>query len=177
MDAAIPLVYIMTISTDPRLFVGTYHKYNSGNLGGGKWLTLTDYDNQADFLTACRELHNDETDPELMFPDYEGFPKALYSESDCSEVWEYIEFCQSSDLEQDVIDAGITLDIPLDKIEEAYYGQYDNAERFAEQLAEDIGAIKEECAWPYTCIDWEQAARELMQDFNEEDGYYFSNNY
>lgn len=166
----------MTISIEPCLFVGTYYKYNSGNLAG-KWLDLTDYRNKEEFLTACRELHKDETDPELMFTDYEGFPKALYSESDCSEVWEYIEFCQLSYLEPEVIAAGMELDIPLFKIEEAYCGQYDSDEDFAQEWAEDTGAIDKGPVWPYNHIDWESAARELMQEFNSENSYYFSNNY
>lgn len=38
-------------------------------------------------------------------------------------------------------------------------------ETFAQEMAEDIGAIPEGLSWPCTCIDWEQAARELMQDY------------
>lgn len=40
---------------------------------------------------------------------------------------------------------------------------------YAEQLAEDIGAIPEGAAWPVYCIDWEQAARELSVDYMEVD--------
>lgn len=38
-------------------------------------------------------------------------------------------------------------------------------ETYAQELAEDIGAIKREMQWPYTCIDWAQAARELQHDY------------
>ena len=38
-------------------------------------------------------------------------------------------------------------------------------EDYARQLAEDIGAIPDDLAWPCTCIDWEQAAKELEQDY------------
>lgn len=39
-------------------------------------------------------------------------------------------------------------------------------EDYAEQLAEDIGAINPKAAsWPLNCIDWEQAARELQMDY------------
>tara|TARA_Y100000114_G_C11633300_1_gene265510 strand:+ start:76 stop:612 length:537 start_codon:yes stop_codon:yes gene_type:complete len=64
----------------PALYVGTYEKYNNGSIKGA-WLQLEDYTNQEDFLDACRELHKDENDPEFMFQDFEGFPKALYSKS------------------------------------------------------------------------------------------------
>jgi hypothetical protein len=36
---------------------------------------------------------------------------------------------------------------------------------FAQELAEDIGAINKDATWPNTCIDWDQAARELQQDY------------
>ena len=38
---------------------------------------------------------------------------------------------------------------------------------YCEQFAEDIGAIDRKAAWPLTHIDWESAARELMQDYTE----------
>ena len=41
----------------------------------------------------------------------------------------------------------------------------------AQELAEDIGAIKFDVSsqWPYTCIDWDKAARELKMDYTEVD--------
>lgn len=36
---------------------------------------------------------------------------------------------------------------------------------YAQELADDIGAIPENVAWPCTCIDWDQAARELQMDY------------
>ena len=44
-------------------------------------------------------------------------------------------------------------------IRDSYFTEY------AQQLAEDIGAIKSDASWPATCIDWEQAARELKMDY------------
>lgn len=40
---------------------------------------------------------------------------------------------------------------------------------YAEQLAGDIGAIDANATWPLTCIDWEQAARELRMDYGAVD--------
>lgn len=39
-------------------------------------------------------------------------------------------------------------------------------EEYARDLADDIGAIDSNARWPLTCIDWEQAARELQQDYS-----------
>ena len=36
---------------------------------------------------------------------------------------------------------------------------------YAQELADDIGAIFDDAIWPATCIDWDQAARELQMDY------------
>jgi hypothetical protein len=38
-------------------------------------------------------------------------------------------------------------------------------EDYAQELAEDCGMLKDATSWPLTCIDWEQAARELKYDY------------
>ena len=44
-------------------------------------------------------------------------------------------------------------------IADSYFTEY------ARQLAEDIGAISDDAQWPATCIDWEEAAEQLKQDY------------
>lgn len=63
----------------------------------------------------------------------------------------------------------------FDKWEEAYQGEFDDDEAFAYDLAEQLGAIDKKASWPNTCIDWEQAAKEIMYDYFESDGFYFRN--
>lgn len=48
-------------------------------------------------------------------------------------------------------------------------------EDYARELADDIGAVKENDAWPNRCIDWEEAAAELQQDYTTVsfDGEYY----
>jgi antirestriction protein len=158
----------------PAIYVGTYHKYNCGSIYGA-WLYLDDYDTPEAFYDACKELHNNEDDPELMFQDYENFPRKYYSEcGGITELYEYINFLKETHLNQDIVDAGIDLDIPLDKIEDAYQGTYDNDEQFAEQYADDCGLVPESLSWPMYYIDWQLAARDLMQGFNSENNHYFS---
>jgi hypothetical protein len=48
-------------------------------------------------------------------------------------------------------------------IRDSYFVEY------AEQLAEDIGAINREAAWPARHIDWEAAAGELRMDYADVD--------
>ncbi len=38
-------------------------------------------------------------------------------------------------------------------------------EDYAQETAEDCGMIQDNASWPYTCIDWEKAARELQMDY------------
>lgn len=74
----------------PKLYVGTYGKYNNGSIAG-KWLDLTDYSSNEEFYKACAELHSDEKDPEYMFQDYEYLPKCFYSESGLdARLWDFV---------------------------------------------------------------------------------------
>jgi antirestriction protein len=36
---------------------------------------------------------------------------------------------------------------------------------YAQELADDLGLIPRDAGWPCTCIDWDQAARELRMDY------------
>jgi len=48
---------------------------------------------------------------------------------------------------------------PLTLISESYFRDY------AQELAEDIGAVNKNSTWPHYCIDWDRAARELQMDY------------
>lgn len=57
---------------------------------------------------------------------------------------------------------------------EAFAGEWDSPVEFAQQLAEDLGVeLPSTDAWPLYCIDWDYAAREIMFDYWESDGFYF----
>lgn len=60
-----------------------------------------------------------------------------------------------------------------ERFEEAYQGRFDDDKDFACDMAEQLGLIDSETAWPHSCIDWNHAARELMYDYSEEGGHYF----
>lgn len=38
-------------------------------------------------------------------------------------------------------------------------------ETYAQEFAEELDLIPANTAWPFTCIDWAQAARELQMDY------------
>mgnify|MGYP001571676538 CR=1 FL=1 len=52
---------------------------------------------------------------------------------------------------------------PITLIRETYFTEY------AQELAEDIGAIGHELQWPLAYIDWEAAASQLKMDYTEVD--------
>ena len=49
---------------------------------------------------------------------------------------------------------------PVTLIRDSYFQDY------AQELAEECGMIDANAKWPMTCIDWEQAARELRWDYS-----------
>lgn len=49
---------------------------------------------------------------------------------------------------------------PITLIAESYFQEY------AQDLAEECGMVDTSARWPMTCIDWEQAARELQMDYS-----------
>ena len=48
-------------------------------------------------------------------------------------------------------------------IRDSYFKDY------AMELADDIGAVPDNAQWPMTCINWDQAARELQYDYSAVD--------
>lgn len=48
---------------------------------------------------------------------------------------------------------------PITLVRDSYFTDY------AQRFAEDIGAVKNDAAWPHSCIDWERAANEFQQDY------------
>lgn len=170
-----------THTTEPRLYVGTYAKYNSGSLQGA-WMSLEGHDKES-FYAACAELHKDEADPEYMFQDFEGFPREFYGESGCAaELWDWLALDeQDRELLARYCDAigcdGLTIEAARD----AFYGTAESVADFAENLAQESGSIpKDFPSW--IAIDWEASWNcSLQYDFatsESENGeiYFFNRN-
>ena len=86
---------------NPRVYVGTYKKYNNGSIAGG-WVSLRDCKDYRQFLSKCRALHRGERDPEFMIQDTEDFPDGLdcmewLDEKDFNDV---MEACKEEDESQ-----------------------------------------------------------------------------
>ena len=156
------------------IYIGTYAKYNAGSIEG-KWLDPSEYDNLEDFLTACKELHKDETDPELMFQDYEGFPEGFYSESGIRpELWDY--WIGRDSAEREAISAFLQLYNveDLGSFEESYCGTYESGADWAAEYIESAYDLQTLGDLAYY-IDYGKFARDAVWNgdirFVGQDGY------
>jgi antirestriction protein len=112
---------------EPSIYVGTYAKYNNGSIAG-KWLVLSDFDSRDEFYEACKELHKDEADPEYMFQDYQGFPKAFYSESSVQEeLWDWLALDEDDQKLLEVYKDNVNQEGGIEEARDAFAGQYNRA--------------------------------------------------
>ena len=132
-----------------RVYVGTWEKYNQGNIGGA-WLDMDDYDSMEEFMEAATNLHRDEADPELMMQDWEDMPEWAVSVHGVDpKYFEYKEVVEPENA--DAFDAflsnyypgGISdnldlYDIYENQFREAYVGEFDSLKSYARQMADEI---------------------------------------
>lgn len=160
-----------------KVYVGTYAKYNEGNLGGA-WLELEAYADHEEFMEACKKLHEDEDDPEFMFQDTEDIPPSLcnrdYINPGC---WDVIEAREEHG--KDAVDAYIRIFDEWDEIKfrDTYRGDHNSWADFAAYVASETGIFNNASEVLQTYFDYEAFGRDmrLSGEFHEENGHYFSN--
>ena len=147
----------MTKSFTSKIYVGTYAKYASSSIYG-KWLDLEDYATKEEFLTACAELHKDETDPEYMFQDMEDIPEGMASEGHVSDdLFDWMNL-EANDRELlYVFRENIDRTGTLEQAHDVYHGAYDSAADYALEITGEIGDIPEHLRY---YIDYEAMARD-----------------
>lgn len=130
--------------SEAAVYVGTYGKYNQGSIEG-KWLKLDDYASYDDFLKAALELHKDEEDPELMFQDFEGFPKRYYGESSIdADLWDWLALDEDDrELLEIYIDEVNDEKATIEQARDAFQGKYDSEEDWAANFIDDAGLSEE----------------------------------
>lgn len=125
-----------------RIYVGTYAKYNNGSIAGA-WLDLDNYPDKDSFLTACKELHKDESDPELMFQDFEGFPKSYYAESSVPDsLWDWLALDDDDKELLEVYQDAIEEDAGIDRARDAAMGRFNSESDWAADWLEQTGALE-----------------------------------
>jgi antirestriction protein len=159
-------------NAEAAIYVGTYGKYTAGSIAG-KWLKLDDYADGHAFIEACHELHSDESDPELMFQDFENIPKKFVCESgiDLVSVYEWLNLTEQ---EKEIValywnEISDTRD--ADVILDSYHGSYDSEIDHAWECFENmIGALNEKSdEITQQLIDYfdiEKYQRNIRYDFN-----------
>ena len=155
-------------------------------------------DEMDDFVCGLNEALDDDDEDEICV-DYDKYKIVGISQNlEC--VKELLEMdCDDITLDQ-LSELGTLLDehgevglLYLDEIqsvtdawdaqkgfEEAYAGTWDSDEEFAENEAEQIGAVDRNAGWPNNYIDWEKAAEALMHDYftietSDGETHYFRN--
>ena len=90
---------------------------------------------------------------------------------------EYREMVKQYD--QETVDAFLGADFDIDdisRLEDAYYGQYDSEEEFAENFVNECYGLPEMPTW--IAIDWEKTWEDgLSWDYTFYNGYVFCNHY
>ena len=167
-------------SGHPAVFCCTYHKYNEGRPLAGMWLDLYTFSSYEDFIAACRWLHRDESDPELMYLDFENYPTEWYSESYMGEdTFERIlEYADLDSDEQEAFKAFLDVtsdsDVSFDDFRERYCGEWDSEEAFAEHLVDELDMFHNVPESVSRFFNYKAFARELfMSDYDFSDGYVF----
>jgi antirestriction protein len=155
-----------------RVYVGTYRKYAGGSIAGA-WVDIGSFDDYDAFVAFCAELHKDESDPEYMVQDYEGFPRELYHESGLPTEDEFDQIKEMEELSDeeygayaDYCDYEGGSGIPsIESFRENYYGDKTEKE-VAEELAEEMGYFDamEKAGLNAGYFDIEAYARDLFID-------------
>lgn len=149
------------MTTTPRIYVGTYAKYNNGSIAGA-WLDLEDYSDKSEFLEACAVLHSDEADPEFMFQDYEGFPESYYSE--CSVSEELFEWLTLDEGDKELLAAyrESVSDGTIEQARDNFAGKGKSLTDWVEEFLEETGGLDEVPENLRRYFDYESYARDMQ---------------
>lgn len=145
----------------PRIYVGTYAKYNNGSISGN-WLDLDAYNNRFDFMQACAVLHSDEHDPELMFQDWEGIPDKFIGESHLAEnTWpDWVDKDEDTRARYQMAWGHIDSDLTPEEIDNRYAGEFGSEDDWAYDFWHDTGMLKDIPEFAQCYINFESYARD-----------------
>lgn len=189
--------YSDSISDQPALFVSDYASYNEGHICGA-WFDLDNFSDQEEFLEKVDEFFKklDEVAPldfnypreEIMYQDYQGFPRSLYCESEASpKIWEYIDAINEDENFAEVIDAYeacIGGDYEIENVKESFFCNLNDYEpQWNPSIEEKFGYyLKDNGMMGFeipdaieSYFDFEQYGKESLWDYSEHDGFVFTN--
>ena len=161
----------------PSVYVGTYRKYNDGDLFG-MWVDMVACGDYGTFMEVCHMLHADEEDPELMYQDYENFPESWYSESGIDEDTfdKIIKFAELDEDDQEAYEAFVDSfsEDDFDTFKERYMGKWDSEEAWAEHIIDECYDLIGMMGHLASYFDYKAYARDLfIDDYYFTDGFVF----
>lgn len=158
----------MGTTDTPRVYVASLADYNAGVLHGA-WIDCTDPATMGEQVAAM--LAASPTALESGIP-AEEWRIDYYDDWHGVNVGEWDDFERLCSIAAGIVEHGPAFAAwisagydPDGDFADAYQGEWDNARDFAMHLADELGAIPADYSWPTSCIDWDQAARELMMDY------------
>ena len=109
--------------------------------------------------------------------DMKGFIEIFGSKAFYENYEDYVKMVDQYD--QETVDAFLNADFDIDDIsslEDAYYGQYDTEEEFAENFVTECYGIPDMPSW--IAIDWKETWEDgLSWDYTFYDGFVFCNHF
>jgi antirestriction protein len=156
--------------TAPRVWVGCLACYNGGDLVGD-WFDASGAPQDVDEWNAVvmprSPFHAIDKHEELWVFDHEGFAGLLSGECSPAEARCLAEVLDEIDEDAEayaawISDTGTKASDGVAEFREVFHGIHNSERDYAQQLAEDIGAVSGDESWPLSCVDWERAARDLF---------------
>lgn len=171
-----------TQTVTPQLFLTDYASYNNGTqFEFGHWVDLTNFSDADEFMEYIKNHFSeaDEKSPldspreEIMFTDYEGLPKQLYSECmSFTEIEKLFEFINLEDYEKVkvayLLNEGNDIGYALSNFEDVICYEYDDKLKY--HLFEEFypDAEKAESSCPYLEINYDRFIDDNFTDFEYE---------
>jgi hypothetical protein len=181
-----------TTTTSAKLFLTDYASYNNGTqFEFGHWVNLTDFLDAEEFMNyiknhfaeADKKSPLDSPREEIMFTDYEGLPKELYSESmsadEMERLFEYISLeSYAQAIVAYLLSEGYDIDYSLGHYEDVIIYEYSDDLKYHlfEEFYPDAEKAEQSC--PYLEINYDAFINDNFTEF-EHDGidYLVYNNY
>lgn len=157
---------------EPALYVGTYGKYNDGNLAG-MWVAPDTFADAEDFGEFCDRLHADEECPELMMQDFEHIPRCLYREAGVPSelLWWWLDL---NETEREIVEdyaenVSGDFEYALMHAMSVYCCDVDSWDDYIDSQA-DVDELPQ---WARPYFDYESYRRDCRYDFDFGESYVF----
>ena len=138
-------------------------------------VSVDEFNHSFDFIESELQKGGLESDFDINYLSFVGDYQDINKSLDKNQFEDFLETYYASYLDIEVFLAGMYLDIPYDKIEDSYQGEFSTDADFAQQIISDSYNLKDIPS--FVEIDWDSTSVNIMWDYVEHNEHYFSNNY